>query len=411
MAIIERNIYKRLKKAITRSPVILLLGARQTGKTTLVKEISRQNGYQYISFDDVRFLDMALQDPMGFIASLSYPVIFDEVQRVPELFLAIKHDVDQNRHAGRYILTGSANPLLIPRLGDSLAERMEILTLYPFSQGELLHRTESFIDTIWHENSLMKIPCLPFSQEELYGQVIKGGFPVVQTASWEDSQVWFENYVTTVLRKDIFDLTHIEGIASIPRLLQILAGHTGSLVNISNMSQQSGIPLSTLKRYLVLLETLFVIFNQCAWHTNVIRKTIKAPKSYLIDTGLLAWLLSINAQKVRQHHYLGNIVENFVLNELKKQETWNSTRVNFFHFRTSTRMEVDIILERSDGKIIGIEVKASSHVGPADAKGLLYLKEHAQKKWHRGIILYTGNSIIPVSDTIIALPISALWSF
>ena len=409
--IYKRNIQIKLEKALTRSPVVLLIGARQTGKTTLVKEVGKKNNYHYVTFDDVRFLDVAQKDPMGFIAGLSKPVILDEIQRVPELFLAIKHDVDQHRNPGCYILTGSANPLLIPRLGDSLTGRMEILTLYPFSQGELINHVDRFIDIVWQDNILTDIPCFQVSRDNLFEKMICGGYPVVQPLSWVDTEVWFDNYIITILRKDIFDLTHIEGFAAIPKLLQILAVHAGSLVNISEISRQTRIPISTLNRYIILLETLFMLFFQPAWHANSIRRTVKAPKSYLVDSGLLSWLLMINPNNFLQHQYMGHVIENFVITELRKQATWNDVRVSFSHFRTATGVEVDIIIERADGKIIGVEVKGSSHVDSRDAKSLLYLKEYAKNKWHRGFVLYTGDISIPLADTIMALPISALWSY
>jgi predicted AAA+ superfamily ATPase len=407
----KRNIRFNLEKALKRSPVVLLTGARQTGKTTLMKELAQEKKYHYVSFDDMRYLLAAQNDPMGFIADIPKPVILDEIQRAPELFLAIKYDVDNNRIPGRYALTGSANPLLIPRLGDSLAGRMEILTMYPLSQGELLNRFDHFIDSIFQEDSITGIPSITCTQQELFHKILTGGYPLIQHVSWEDKEAWFNNYISAILQKDILELSQIEDATAIPRLLSILAAHAGSLLNVSEISRQSGITTTTLNRYLILLKTVFMIYLQQPWHSNLIRRVIKSPKAYLVDTGLLSWLLAINNEKIAQIPHKGHLLENFVFNELQKQATWNKTRVQLYHFRTPAGIEVDMVLERPDGKIIGIEVKSNQNITPKDLKGLLYLKEHVKDKWHRGIVLYTGNESIPLGHKITALPISTLWSF
>jgi uncharacterized protein len=407
--IYKRNIHDRLQQAIKRSPIIFIKGPRQSGKTTLMKEL---NGYHFVTLDDFRILQAAVADPMGFIQELPKPVIIDEVQRAPHLFLAIKYDIDQHRVAGRYILTGSADPLLMTKVADSLAGRIETLTLYPFSQGELRGIKESFLDTIWSDASLHQLTCENIDQTKLCESMLIGGYPSVQHISDEDREQWFHDYITNILQKDIIDLSSIEHIQEIPKLLSLWSARAGSLVNISELSRDAGMNATTLQRYIALLEALFIILTQQAWHANLGKRLIKSPKAYLVDTGLLSWLRMATLEKMLQGftHEKGHILENFVVNELMKQITWSKNFVRLYHFRSATNHEVDVILERIDGKIIGIEIKSNQHVSIKDIKGMQFLQESIPNLWHRGIVLYTGNNIISLAPGIIALPISALWA-
>ncbi|MBP6870022.1 ATP-binding protein [Candidatus Babeliales bacterium] len=404
--IIIRNIQLRLQQAIARSPIIFIKGPRQSGKTTLMQSLQ---GYHFVSLDDFYFLDLALADPMRFIQQLPKPVIIDEVQRAPHLFLAIKHDIDRNRIPGRYVLTGSADPLLINHVGDSLAGRVEFLTLYPFSQGELQGIVDSFVDRVWTDESLLKLSCEKIETDDLHKRMIVGGYPTVQNIDQEARLYWFRDYVSTILRKDITDLSKIEKINDIPRLLSLCAGRAGSLVNTSELSRDSGLNNMTLSRYIALLEALFMVMMQPAWSTNLTKRLIKSPKTYLVDTGLLCWLRGITLENIATHEK-GHILENFVVNELMRQMSWNKSFASMYHFRSVTNEEVDIILERIDGKIVGIEVKSSSYISPKDLKGLQFLQESVPHLWHQGIILYGGQESFEVAPGIVVLPISALWA-
>lgn len=406
---ITRNIRSKLQKAIARSPIVFIKGPRQSGKTTLIKELT---GYHFVTLDDFRLLQSALDDPMGFIAQMPKPLIIDEIQRAPHLFLAIKHDIDQNRTPGRYVLTGSANPLQLSKVSDSLAGRIEFLTLYPFSQGELLGITDSFIDRAWSDESLMQLECEKIDKTILYQRIVTGGYPSVQDKSLEDQEQWFHDYIATILQKDIIDLAGIEHIKDIPKLLSLCASRAGSLVNISELSRDAQLSSTTLHRYVIMLEILFIIIMQQAWSNNLAKRVIKAPKSYLVDTGLLCWLRMMTVERMMKgvEHDKGHIIENFIVNELMKQITWNQNRTQLYHFRSSSNQKVDIILERIDGKIIGIEVKSNQHVSAKDCKGLEYLKNSVPHLWHRGIVLYGGDVAIPLGDGIIGLPISSLWA-
>ncbi len=407
---IKRNITQKLEKSIGRSPVILLTGPRQTGKTTLIKHIATLKKYTYITFDDLRFLSAAKNNPIGFIEDIQKPIILDEIQRVPELFLPIKHDVDNNRIPGRYILTGSANPLLIPRLGDSLAGRMEILQLFPLSQGELIGKHELFIDWIFDKDKTFNLHFEKLSKQALYQKIIQGGFPLVQATSDENREDWFNSYITTILERDVQDLAHITGLSELPHLLQLLAARSGTLLNSAELGRSAGIASSTLHRYVTLLEALFLVIFQPAWHANLSKRLLKSPKTYLIDTGLLAFLIDLRLEKITpDYRFIGNVVENFVFTELKKQLTWSPIRLKSFHFRTLAGIEVDIVLEDRGGNIVGIEVKNSDTVLAHDFKGLKYLQEEIGDSFIKGIILYNGSEIIPFGGNFYAMPMSTLW--
>ncbi len=403
-----RNIQQRLEKSLTIHPVVLLTGARQTGKTTLMKEVAQGKNYTYITFDDLGFLTTAQKDPQGFIQSIPKPVILDEIQRVPELFLSIKQYVDEHDIPGQFALTGSANPLLIPRLGDSLAGRMEILKLFPLSQGELHNTFNDFISFAFSDALFPKTSEL--QKSELLKSVIVGGYPRVQGLDEDGRTSWFNSYIEALLQRDVKDLSQLTSIGEFPRLLYILATRTGNLLNTADLSRSTGIPTTTLQRYLSLLEALFIVQLQPSWNSNLGNRFIKSPKTYLIDSGLLSFLLGINLQRLTDDGKLmGGILENFVVNELYKQATWSKMRVKLYHFRTTTGIEVDTVLENASGSLVGIEVKGSATINPSDFKGLQYLQEMTQQKFHRGIVLYLGSEIIPYGKGLFAIPLSSLW--
>ncbi len=406
---LKRAINILLDKAISRSRVILLNGARQVGKTTLSLDLVKDKNYTYYTFDDEITYLTAMSDITSFVENLKKPAIIDEVQRVPELFLAIKKDVDMNPIPGRYILTGSANPLLIPRLGDSLAGRMEVVDLMPFSQGEIDGKQEYFIDAFlkkWKLHSISRV--LP--KKDLYLRILRGGYPAAQGIDDDAHEAWMRNYLNLLLSRDIKDLAQIEKLAELPNLLRILAARVSSLVNVADVSRDCKLVAKTLHRYMVLLETIFLINMQQPWSTNIAQRFVKAPKMYMVDSGLLAYLLDINLEKALTNSTLmGKIVENFVVGELRKQATWNKTIIQMYHCRTTGGEEVDIILEDRSGNIVAIEVKASESVGLDDFKGIKFLQDKMKDKFVMGIVLYAGTQQIGLADNIYALPINVLW--
>ena len=407
---IRRNITQQLLDALADTPVLLLNGARQTGKSTLVKSIAElAHPARYITLDTASVLAAVRHDPAGFLGGMDGPIIIDEVQRAPELFPAIKADVDRHRSPGRFLLTGSTNVLLVPRLSESLAGRMEILSLWPFSQGELAGIKETFVDALFAD----KLPVqAPFTESPLsfHNRIITGGYPETVSRMKEDRRrAWFESYITTILQRDIRDLANIEGLTNLPRLLAVIASRSPALLNFSELSRSLAMPQSTLKRYMTLLEATFLIQHLPAWSGNPTKRLVKTSKLVMSDTGLMSHLLGVNQKRLAAGGLIGPLLENFVIMELKKQITWSAIKPQMFHFRTQSGQEVDIVLEDRSGKLVGIEVKASATVASHDFKGLRALAETAGKRFHRGIVFYTGAESIPFTTSFSALPVHLLW--
>lgn len=286
-----------------------------------------------------------------------------EVQLAPELFRSIKEFVDADGKPGKFLLTGSANVLTLPKSSDSLAGRMEIYTLCPLSQGEIRGKKESFVDLLFQNNKIPAAP--PIELPKLLRAIITGGYPAALARKTERARYkWFNDYIRAIMERDIRDLGNIEGIIQMPNLLQLLATRSGSLLNTSDLSRSLDVPYMTLKRYLSLLEAVFLTVPLPAWFNNLGKRLVKAPKVFLNDTGLLCYLLGQNADGLANNRtILGNVYENFVFMELKKQAEWSEIRPKLFHFRTlEAGYEVDFVLEAQDGQIVGIECKASSTI-------------------------------------------------
>ena len=409
---IKRHVTARVLEALADTPVVLLNGPRQAGKSTLAQGVaSHEHPARYLTLDDATTLAAARNDPQGFLAGFEGPVVIDEIQRAPELFLAIKAQVDRDRRPGRFLLTGSADVLLLPNLAESLAGRMEILTLWPFSQGEIEKNQEDFIDSVFSRADPRK-QYPPLKGSDMIQKILRGGYPEILGRQTESRQAaWFGSYITTILQRDVRDITHIEGLTALPRLLALLAARAATLVNFSEISRTSTIPQSTLKRYMTILETTFLLQTLPAWSGNLSKRLVKAPKLVIGDTGLMTYLLGLDKERLLHDPILaGHVLENFVIMELKKQLSWNRTKAQLFHFRTQTGQEVDIVLEDLSGRVIGIEVKSSASVAADDFKGLRLLHETIGKRFVRGIVLYAGSEFIPFGSELQALPISALWS-
>ena len=409
---IRRHLISCLLEALADTPVVLLNGPRQSGKSTLAQRVaSHEHPARYLTLDDATTLAAARNDPPGFLAGFEGPVVIDEIQRAPELFLAIKAQVDRDRRPGRFLLTGSADVLLLPRLAESLAGRMEILTLWPFSQGEIEKIQEGFVDAIF-SRTIPQMRDLRIQGSEMIPRILRGGYPEILGRQTESRQAaWFGSYITTILQRDVRDIAHIEGLTALPRLLALLAARAASLVNFSELSRTSTIPQSTLKRYMIILETTFLVQTLPAWSGNLSKRLVKAPKLVIGDTGLMAYLLGLNKVRLLQDPILaGHVLENFVIMELKKQLGWNRTKAQLFHFRTQTGQEVDIVLEDLSGRVVGIEIKSGASVTADDFKGLRLLHETIGRRFLRGMVLYGGSEFVPFGPGLYALPVRALWS-
>lgn len=406
---LRRNLTPRIVAATRDTPVVLLHGARQTGKSTLVKQIGGA-ARAYVTLDETTALASASHDAASFLQSFDGPIVLDEVQRAPGLFTAIKASVDRDRTPGRYLLTGSANVLLVPRVSESLAGRVEILTLWPLSQGEIGGRSERFIDAVFGARA-PRVPKAERSGGSLSERILAGGYP--EPLARKDAArrgAWFESYLTTVLQRDVRELANIDGLTELPRLLALLASRTSGLLNFADIARGLSMSQSTLKRYFALLESTFLVVLVPAWATNMGLRLTKAPKLMLADTGLACHVLGMNAQRMKTDANLrGALLENFVAMELTKQLAWAETRARLFHFRTTAGREVDLVLEDSAGRIVGIEVKAAGSVGDDDFRGLRALQEAAGDRFHRGIVLHDGEEGIQFAPQLMAAPGDWLW--
>ena len=409
---LTRNILPAVKAALTDTPVVLLHGARQVGKTTLAHAIA--NGRprrEYKSLDDESELSAALTNPEGYVRGLGGPVVLDEVQRAPELFRTIKAAVDRNRIAGQYLLTGSANVMLLPRLSESLAGRVEVITLWPFSQGEIEGTVESFVDRAFSA-SRMQWQAPTSKSRPLTDRIVRGGFPEpMSRADTSRRRAWYGAYLETTLRRDIRDLANIDSFLELPRLLSLISHRTSGLLNFADLSRGISIPQTTLKRYFTLLQASFLVVTIPAWTTNRGLRQTKASKVFISDTGLACHLLGADSNTIRTDGRIrGMLMENFVAMELLKQIGWSKTRPSAHHFRSSSGQEVDFVLEDQAGRIVGIEVKSSKSVGADDFRGLRVLRELAGKKFVRGIVLHDGDSTVHFDQEFVSAPISALWT-
>lgn len=406
---LSRHASARLHAALADRPIVLLHGARQSGKTTLVRAMAEETGARYVTLDDLTVLAAARNDAAGFLAGSAEPLVVDEVQRAPDLLLAIKAAVDRSRTPGRFLLTGSANVLLVPRIAESLAGRMEIVPLWPFSQGEAEGAVEGFIDAAFGDAPPVLVPSS--SSARLTDRVLRGGYPeVASIESAERRRAWFDAYVTTILQRDVRDLARIEGLTELPRLLALLASRPMAQLNYADLSRGTGLPQSTLKRYFALLEMVFLVRLLPPWHANIGKRLVKTPKVVLTDSGLAAHLMGIDTARVaRDRTLLGGLLESFVAMELVKQSGWNADPPALYHFRTHEGDEVDLVLERRGGALVGIEVKSAATVSAADFKGLRALADIAGERLQRGIVLYTGSEIVPFGARLFALPVEALW--
>lgn len=408
---IERAAAREVAEALADTPVVLVHGPRQAGKSTLAQVVAeRLGGFRHVNLDDPTPRALALQDPAYFVDSFPGPALIDEVQRAPEIFLALKSNVDRDRRPGRFLLTGSSNILALPKLADSLAGRMAIVDLLPLSQSEVEGTEGSFVDRLFDDPPLQVVGD---GSADLTDRILKGGFPEPRgRASASRRDAWFADYVRTLLERDVRDLANIEGLAQMPRVLKLLAARTGTALNVVGLARDTGIPNTSLHRYLDLLQAIFLVQLVPAWSNDLGTRLTKTPKAYLVDTGLLAYLGNVTDRAVRADpDHLLPLLQNFVALELKKLSAASALRPSLFHLRTVKQLEVDFVLEARGGDVVGLDVKASPSVTPHDAEGLRYLQALAPDRFRRGIVLYLGRETVPLARGIDAVPLDALWKF
>ncbi|MFO8049201.1 MAG: ATP-binding protein [Desulfosudaceae bacterium] len=405
-----RFLMQRVTEALADSPVVLIHGPRQCGKTTLARLVGDAAGYAYLSFDDDVQRAAAQSDPVGFVADLPDKVVLDEIQRVPGLFTSLKAAVDSRRQAGRFILTGSANVLLVPKLADSLSGRMEILRLHPLTQCELAGADPGFL-TILFGTGFKKFAHGQRQGKALADRVASGGYPAaLSRTTFRRRAVWYRDYIDTLVQRDVNDLFSIRSLDALPRLLTLAAGQTARLLNVAELSGPFQLSRPTIREYITLLERVFLIEELVPWHSNRLKRLIKTPKLHLCDTGLACALLGVDGSALWNDRELyGQLLETFVFQELRRQAGWQEEPVSFYHYRDKEGMEVDVVIEFRGQRIAGVEVKASSTIVAADFKGLLRLQKSVGKRFAIGVVLYDGEAVASFGEGLFAVPLSMLW--
>ncbi len=407
-ALYRRFVEPRLVEALADTPVVLLHGPRQCGKTTLVQRVGEQQGHTYFSFDDAAVLAAASDDPAGFVGDLPERCVLDEVQRAPQIFGALKREVDRRRAPGRFLLTGSANVLLVPALADSLAGRLGLVRLHPLAQCELADRIPTFLAHLFGDGFASR-PSKRL-RAELVERVVAGGYPaaLARTAGRRRT-AWYRDYVETLVQRDVRDMARISSLDVIPRLLAAAASHTATLLNVADLASPFHLSRPTIRDYVTLLERVFLLEELPPWHTNHLSRLVKTPKLHIGDTGVACALLGLDATSLASDRQrFGPLLETFVLGELRRQASWHDDDLKFHHFRDKENHEVDIVIEAS-GRLAGIEVKASATVTAADFRGLRKLQHGSPKRFAAGVVLYDGEAGVSFGDRLYAVPIRRLW--
>ncbi|MER6510114.1 ATP-binding protein [Nonomuraea sp. NPDC001636] len=399
-------------EALTDTRVVVINGARQVGKSTLAEAIVRQTaGAGEIYLDQAAVRAAARQDPDGVVHHDGL-LLIDEIQRVPDLLLSIKREVDADPRPGRFLLTGSARLLGLRDLPDALPGRSETIELWPLSQGEIERSDDSFVDEAFRQGPDLKVAAAGLRRPDYLHRALRGGYPeAVHRPSHRRRARFFESYISDLINRDVKQMSDIERPADMRRLLNILAGRMGGLTVIDNISRDLGLPRNTVKRYIDLLDLVYVIRRIPAWSSNATTRAIATPKLLLVDSGLGAHLAGLTPSRVSDITApVGPLIENFALGELARQLTWSEEPVQLYHYRDRDGVEVDGILERASGEIIGIEVKATETVRADDFRGLQHLARKLGDRLIAGYVLYAGQETLPFGDRMRALPLSALWT-
>jgi hypothetical protein len=409
---LDRRATPLVREALSSSRIVYLNGARQAGKTTVVRHLAGELEADYVTLDDRDVREAALEDPAGFIER-DRPLVVDEVQRGgDDLLLAVKACVDRDGRPGRFLLTGSTRFLTVPNLSESLAGRIDLIDLWPFSQGELGGGPDSLFDRLFGSSaSLRRDRPSPSSKRDMFDRVCRGGFPEAATRSGRARSRWFESYAETLIRRDVVEVSSIHRVDDFGALVRLLATRVASEINLASVATDAAVPRTTLSRYLPLLESVYLVFRLPAWSRNVSQRQLKQAKLYFTDSGLAAHLMGLDAEGLArpQARMAGPLLESFVASELARQATWARTAAELYHFRDHRKREVDIVLEARDGRVAAIEVKAGSSVGRSDLRSLEFLRDRIGDGFTNGVVLACVDKVQPLGDRLTMLPVSALW--
>lgn len=398
-------------EALGDTRVVYVMGARQVGKSTLTGDIAR-NEYPAaaLSLDNQAARDAASSDPEGFVAGLSRPVLLDEIQRAgPDLLLAIKGVVDADQSPGQFLLTGSANVLTNRKVQDALTGRIEIITLWPLSQSEIEGTSGNIVDSLFAA-APPQISDAPVGREAFVDRIAAGGYPEALKRSGARRASWFENYLKTTLDRDLRDISDAQKLSQIPRLLKLLAGRAGNLLNSSEVGKRLQLEHKTVRSYTTLLETVFLVKTLPAWRPSIGARESTTRKIYVVDSGLLAHLLGADSKRLADDERItGMVLENFVAMEVMKHLEWAGTAAGLFHYRTGND-EIDIVLEDRSGAIACIEVKAAATLRERDWSPMAKIRNARSEDFRAGFLVHAGSQTFPLGDRLWAVPISALWA-
>jgi predicted AAA+ superfamily ATPase len=409
--LIRRHALPLVVETLSYARVTFLMGARQVGKSTLVREIAAEHhAAEMLSLDDQATRQAAAGDPTGFVAGLRGPVVIDEVQRVPDLLLAIKDTVDRDPRPGRFLLTGSANILTAPRIYDALSGRINIERLWPLSQAEIEAADANIVDALFAGDP-PQIADASIGRDAWVPRAALGGYPEVRARPpGRARRSWFEDYLTSVLQRDLRDLTAAYRLDEMPRLLRTLAAQAADVFVAESTGNRLGLDRKTVQSYTGLLETVFLVQRIPAWRPGLGAREIQKPKLYFVDTGLLADVLGADERRIAHDAQIaGRLLENFVGMELVKQLAVAETRGTLHHYRRDVH-EVDVVIENRAGELVAAEVKASASITAADHRELARLRDARGASFRAGALFYAGERTLPLGDRLWALPISALWA-
>lgn len=406
--LLHRHISARLAEAMSDTPVVLLSGPRQAGKTTLVRQVAEAQQMRYLTLDDELTRLSAQEDPTGMIRSLDR-VVIDEIQRSPTLLLAIKKSVDEDRRPGRFLLTGSANVMALPTVADSLAGRMETLSLLPLSQCEIEKQTINWLDKVYAGQ--IPQPGSSARADNLVNRVLCGGYPeALARSSIRRRTAWARQYLDALIQRDVRDVSGIEKRHELPLFLRALAQTAGQMCNYTQLGGQVGLDSKTAAKYIGVFENMYLLKRVDVWARNRLQRVVKSPKLQFIDSGLLAALLDLSEDEVlKTKARFGNALESFVFGELLKHTSTAHGDYHLLYYRDTDKVEVDVVIENAAGQLVGVEVKASATVHERDLRGLRKFAGLAGDQFQMGVVLYDGDETMPLGHGIWAAPLSTLW--
>jgi uncharacterized protein len=408
--LIPRFAQPLILEALADTRVVFVGGARQVGKSTLARQIaSEHHRAAEFSLDVKATREAALADPEGFLAGLNGPAFIDEVQRAPDLLLAIKNAADRDQTPGRFLLTGSANVVTSRSVKDALTGRMETIWLWPLTQSEIHRKSGNFVDALF-ATAPPRISGATVGREAFVSLVAAGGYPEARVRAGRRRDRWFESYLETTLDRDLRDISDARRLAQIPQLLRLLAARAANIVSYRGLSSKLGLNHETVREYVALLEAVFLVRQLPAWRPGIAAREVRAPKCYLVDSGLLAHLLGADEERIASDDQVtGKVLENFVVMEVLKHCDWANVDTTAYHYRQRDE-EIDLVLESRSGEIAAIEVKAAATVNRPDLRPMEKLRDARGSRFRAGVVLCTTGQTTPLGDRLWAIPIAGLWA-